>query len=412
MEKMIEAASDLHDLFDAMNGITTLGRAERERLLDMVADRAYPPRRVEREAQSDDAAGTGGWYRWENGSGRRWIAPAAAAQGVRFESLEEITASEPDLAARIIERAGTAQKVALAEALDGFARETIVLYVPRGVRTGGDFLLDAALSEAGRLGAMRVWTLLEDDSEATFTLNLRSGSGSGEILFLNPVTFVVGGNALLKAHEIQDFHENAFCIRDTTMTIGADGSVDWITAEVGSARSMAELTVNLVGDGAQARINGVFFGNLDQRITMNTRQNHYGRNSYSSLLYKGAVRDQAHATWTGMIYVDPKATGTDGYQKNDNLVLAPEARVFARPGLEIVTNDVKCSHGTTMTEIDRNQVFYLTSRGISEEEARGLIIDGFFGSILDSISSDPIRERIESHIHAKLNRCERTVESR
>ncbi len=412
MEKMIEAASDLHDLFDAMNGITTLGRAERERLLDMVADRAYPPRRVEREAQSDDAAGTGGWYRWENGSGRRWIAPAAAAQGVRFESLEEITASEPDLAARIIERAGTAQKVALAEALDGFARETIVLYVPRGVRTGGDFLLDAALSEAGRLGAMRVWTLLEDDSEATFTLNLRSGSGSGEILFLNPVTFVVGGNALLKAHEIQDFHENAFCIRDTTMTIGTDGSVDWITAEVGSARSMAELTVNLVGDGAQARINGVFFGNLDQRITMNTRQNHYGRNSYSSLLYKGAVRDQAHATWTGMIYVDPKATGTDGYQKNDNLVLDPEARVFARPGLEIVTNDVKCSHGTTMTEIDRNQVFYLTSRGISEEEARGLIIDGFFGSILDSISSDPIRERIESHIHAKLNRCERTVESR
>lgn len=412
MEKMIEAASDLHDLFDAMNGITTPGRAERERLLDMVADRAYPPRRVEREAQSDDAAGTGGWYRWENGSGRRWIAPAAAAQGVRFESLEEITASEPDLAARIIERAGTAQKVALAEALDGFARETIVLYVPHGVRTGGDFLLDAALSEAGRLGAMRVWTLLEDDSEATFTLNLRSGSGSGEILFLNPVTFVVGGNALLKAHEIQDFHENAFCIRDTTMTIGTDGSVDWITAEVGSARSMAELTVNLVGDGAQARINGVFFGNLDQRITMNTRQNHYGRNSYSSLLYKGAVRDQAHATWTGMIYVDPKATGTDGYQKNDNLVLDPEARVFARPGLEIVTNDVKCSHGTTMTEIDRNQVFYLTSRGISEEEARGLIIDGFFGSILDSISSDPIRERIESHIHAKLNRCERTVESR
>ena len=412
MEKMIEAASDLHDLFDAMNGITTLGRAERERLLDMVADRAYPPRRAEREAQSDDAAGTGGWYRWENGSGRRWIAPAAAAQGVRFESLEEITASKPDLAARIIERAGTAQKVALAEALDGFARETIVLYVPRGVRTGGDFLLDAALSEAGRLGAMRVWTLLEDDSEATFTLNLRSGSGSGEILFLNPVTFVVGGNALLKAHEIQDFHENAFCIRDTTMTIGTDGSVDWITAEVGSARSMAELTVNLVGDGAQARINGVFFGNLDQRITMNTRQNHYGRNSYSSLLYKGAVRDRAHATWTGMIYVDPKATGTDGYQKNDNLVLDPEARVFARPGLEIVTNDVKCSHGTTMTEIDRNQVFYLTSRGISEEEARGLIIDGFFGSILDSISSDPIRERIESHIHAKLNRCERTVESR
>ena len=113
-----------------------------------------------------------------------------------------------------------------------------------------------------------------------------------------------------------------------------------------------------------------------------------------------------------MIYVDPKATGTDGYQKNDNLVLDPEARVFARPGLEIVTNDVKCSHGTTMTEIDRNQVFYLTSRGISEEEARGLIIDGFFGSILDSISSDPIRDRIQSHIHAKLNRCERMVESR
>lgn len=412
MEKIIEAASDLRGLFDAMNGMTALGEAERERLLETVADRAYPPRRAELVARSDDAAGTGGWYRWENGSGRRWIAPAAAERGVRFESLEELTASEPELAARIIERVRAARKIALAAALDGIARETVVLYVPRGVRARGDFLLDASLSEAGRLGAMRVWALLEDDSEATFTLNLRSGSGSDEILFLNPVTLVVGENASLKAHEIQDFHANAFCIRDTTMAIGAGGAADWITAEVGSARSMAELTVNLVGDGAQARINGVFFGNLDQRITMNTRQNHYGRNSYSSLLYKGAVRDRAHATWTGMIYVDPKATGTDGYQKNDNLVLDPEARVFARPGLEIVTNDVKCSHGTTMTEIDRNQVFYLTSRGISEEEARGLIIDGFFGSILDSISSDPIRDRIQSHIHAKLNRCERMVESR
>ena len=102
MEKIIEAASDLRGLFDAMNGMTALGEAERERLLETVADRAYPPRRAERVARSDDAAGTGGWYRWENGSGRRWIAPAAAERGVRFESLEELTASEPELAARII----------------------------------------------------------------------------------------------------------------------------------------------------------------------------------------------------------------------------------------------------------------------------------------------------------------------
>ena len=108
-----------------------------------------------------------------------------------------------------------------------------------------------------------------------------------------------------------------------------------------------------------------------------------------------------------MIYVDPQAGGTDGYQKNDNLVLSPEARVFARPGLEIITDDVKCSHGTTMTEIDPDQVFYMMSRGIAESEARALIIDGFFNSVLDKITYEPVRVEIQSRLDQKLCRQER-----
>ena len=103
-----------------------------------------------------------------------------------------------------------------------------------------------------------------------------------------------------------------------------------------------------------------------------------------------------------MIYVAPDAEKTDGYQKNENLMLSDDANVLAQPGLEIITDDVKCSHGTTITNIDDDQIFYLTSRGIPKKEAEQLVIRGFFDTILNLITFSPIRGKLQDKIDSKM----------
>ena len=107
-----------------------------------------------------------------------------------------------------------------------------------------------------------------------------------------------------------------------------------------------------------------------------------------------------------MIYVDPKAGKADGYQKNETLLLSDRAEIFAKPGLEIITDDVKCSHGTTVTSIDEDQIFYLTSRGIPEKEAEQLVVRGFFDTILNRITYSPIRGKLQEKIGLKMQEGE------
>ena len=149
-------------------------------------------------------------------------------------------------------------------------------------------------------------------------------------------------------------------------------------------------------------IYGLYFPNKEQKMTMLTRQDHIVPHTYSNLLYKGALTGSSRADWEGMIYVDPAADKTDGYQKNENLLLSENARVNTKPGLEIVTDDVKCSHGTTVADIDPDQVFYLTSRGIPLREAERLIVTGFFDTILNLVTYSPIRGKLQEKIGMKM----------
>lgn len=340
---------------------------------------------------------------WEDGAVSWWQAPVLADLGVRFESLDALHTTDPEFADRIMACLGSDHGTITAQALTDLLRETLVFYVPRDTVVPEECVLDVVLSTAGRMGAMRVLVVIEAGAKAHFTLNLRSRTAPGDNLFLNSLAIYVGDNATLTLHEIQDFHTGAVTVRDKTMTLGAGAAAEWLTMEIGSVRSFSELTLNLAGADSSARINGVYFGGADQRFTMHTVQNHLAPRTTSSLHYKGVVKDQSRVDWTGMIYVDPMAAKTDGFQKNDTLLLSPEAHVFAKPGLEIVTDDVKCSHGTTMTEIDPAQVFYLMSRGIPEAEARSLIIEGFFNSVLDGLTVEAIRGKVQDRIQAKLS---------
>jgi Fe-S cluster assembly protein SufD len=150
-------------------------------------------------------------------------------------------------------------------------------------------------------------------------------------------------------------------------------------------------------------MSGFFFTDGTQHLDLDTQQNHHAPHTTSDLLYKGALREHSRSVWQGMIYVAPGAQKTDGYQANRNLILEPTARADSIPGLEILADDVRCTHGATVGKIDPDHLFYLQARGIPAPEAERLIVEGFFAPIMDRIPYERVRDRFYQAIQDKMN---------
>ncbi len=183
-----------------------------------------------------------------------------------------------------------------------------------------------------------------------------------------------------------------------------DAALNWFTLLSGSGFSKSHLRVDLNGKGSQALITGLFLPEGKQRFYMDTYQSHMKENTTSDLLYRGIIDGESQSRWQGMIYVDEKAIRTDGYQADNNLILSKTAKIDAIPGLEILTDDVRCSHGVTITNIDDEQLFYLKSRGIPEEEGIDLIVSGFIRKAIDRISSETLKKMISSEFISRINK--------
>ena len=172
------------------------------------------------------------------------------------------------------------------------------------------------------------------------------------------------------------------------------------------ARSVHGLTKNfseldLAGEGAPGRMSGFYFTDGNQHLDHDTQQNHLAPHTTSDLLFKGALKGKSRSVWQGMIYVAPGAQKTDGYQANRNLVLSEDARADSIPGLEILADDVRCTHGATVGKLEQEPLFYLESRGIPQKEAERILVEGFFDPIMQRIPFDGVRERFQQAILSK-----------
>jgi Fe-S cluster assembly protein SufD len=176
--------------------------------------------------------------------------------------------------------------------------------------------------------------------------------------------------------------------------VGRDASIQWTIAAIGSRLSKVNQHVELVGRGAESQVNGVLFTEGKQHISYHTLQHHAAPECRSDFLYKSALQDQSRTVWRGMIKVDPLAVKTDGYQRNDNLLLSANARADSIPGLEIQCDDVRCTHGSTSGKVDEELIFYAQSRGLTRKEATRLIVSGFFQQIFDRITIESVREAL------------------
>jgi Fe-S cluster assembly protein SufD len=277
-------------------------------------------------------------------------------------------------------------------------RDGVLLHVPAGVSVESP--LRAVLDAPENAGVYhRVLIVLERNARATFLEEFRSAGPA----FLNVVVeLIVGDGARLEYVTVQEHHSDTRQFGTHRATVGRDAELDWVAAAVGGTRAKSRMESYLAAPGANVKVTGAYYLTGSEHIDYDTTQEHAAPNTTSDLAFKGVLDDRARAVWRGVIRVDQGAQKTDAYQENRNLLLSTDAQATPIPGLEIEANDVRCTHGATVGQVDQNQIFYLMARGLTRSQAERLIVRGFFEDVLDRIGSAPVREQVTAAIEARL----------
>jgi Fe-S cluster assembly protein SufD len=324
-------------------------------------------------------------------------------KGVIFTDYLTAQREYPEILAKILGKIvdpGEGKLSALAAAM---AVNGVFLYIPKNLVL--EHPLHSILWGAGSQIAYfsHLLIFLDEGSSATYVHESASQSEEGgQTLHSGIVEILVSQDANLRFVELQSWGTHVWNFTRERARVERNGTLDWIFGSIGSHLTKNFTDLDLVGSGASGRMSGFYFTNGDQHLDHDTQQNHLAPNTTSDLLFKGALKDNSRSVWQGMIYVAPGAQKTDGYQANRNLVLSPKARADSIPGLEILADDVRCTHGATVGKIDSDMVFYLRSRGIPYEEAERLIVEGFFDPIMQRIPFEGVRSRFQNAITEKM----------
>jgi Fe-S cluster assembly protein SufD len=316
-----------------------------------------------------------------------------APEGITFEPLTE---DHP----RLHELVGWDEKFAAHNAAQW--QHGLLVHVPKGVELDRPLYVRIANSvEEGSL----FWRLLVIAEEgARFSLIEEYVSGSPELAgYSNAVSeLFVGQAAKLEYVSIQNLSRATWHFATHHARVERDAELDGVLGGFGSRKGKTWIQNDLAGPGAQSRVTGAYFADGEQHIDYDTFQEHMAPSTTSDFAFKGALRDAATAVWRGMIRVEKEAQQTDAYQESRALMLSPDAHAVPIPGLEILANDVRCTHGATVGRVDRDELFYAMARGLTRAEAERLIIRGFFQDILDRIELEPVREAVAAALEARI----------
>jgi Fe-S cluster assembly protein SufD len=250
--------------------------------------------------------------------------------------------------------------------------------------------------------AERLLVNVEEGAEATLFFECASPESGERAARLQITEISVHSGASLRLFASQAWGKNVVCVSQEQASIRQDGRLEWGFAHLGAGSSKTIAGVDLLEPGAEARWAGLSFLAGDQQASLSSWQNHRARDTTSEFIYKQALTEASRSIWRGMVHVDPGAIGADGYQANRTLMLSDQARAESIPGLEILADDVHCSHGVSIGELDPEEIFYLRSRGISPEDSRRLLINGFFEPVLEKISQNDIRRKVRGTLEEKL----------
>ncbi len=283
------------------------------------------------------------------------------------------------------------------------ATDGVLVHVPAGVHVSQPLHSVLWAPGGGRAFFTRLLIVVEEGASVTFVHEAASPTEpDGHALHAGIVELVLGAGAKLTFVELQTWGEHVWNVTHERANVARDGRLDWIFGAVGSQVTKNFSELNLTGQGAEGRMSGFTFADGTQHLDHDTQQNHLAPHTTSDLLFKGALIDRSRTVWQGMIYVAPGAQKSDGYQANRNLLLSPHARADSIPGLEILADDVRCTHGATVGQLEEEPIFYLMSRGLPRRDAERIVVDGFFTPIMERIPFAGVRARFERMIDEKL----------
>ena len=326
-----------------------------------------------------------------------------AQKGVIFTDLRTAEQKHPALLAKVIGKTVNVEEGKFSALAGALAQNGVLLYVPKNVIV--DEPLHSVLWGPGANLAhvSHILVLVDEGASVTYVHEAASPDDmASNSMHAGIVEIQVMQNASMKFVELQSWGRHVWNFSHERARVERAGNLDWIFGAIGSRLTKNFSELDLAGEGAQGRMSGFYFTDGTQHLDHDTQQNHLAPHTTSDLLFKGALKGKSRSVWQGMIYVAPGAQKTDGYQANRNLVLSDGARADSIPGLEILADDVRCTHGATVGKLEQEPLFYLKSRGIPQAEAEKIVVEGFFDPIFQRIPFEGVRERFQEYIANKM----------
>ncbi len=365
-------------------------------------DPAQWPERL-REAMDEDREASGHIVVIDGHVVHADISADLAKQGVVLGSLQDAVEQHAALVEEhLATEAVPAEEGKFAALNAALWTDGVLLYVPKGVQLEAPVRITRWLTESGAAYLSRVLIVAEQHSQVSYVDEVLSDDFESQTFTSTAVEVIAKDGAQVQYVAVQRLGKGAFYQSVQRTLAGRDATLDTLNVALGASVTRVDLNARLLGPGANSDMLGLYFGDGSQHFDFNTSQDHIKPNTASDLLYKGALDGSSRAVFRGIIRVYPGAQKTDAYQTNRNLLLSPHARADSLPNLEIEADDVKCSHGATVGELDSEAKFYLMSRGLNRTQAERLVVMGFLGEVLAKLPLGGVVEKVSRVIEQKL----------
>ncbi len=279
------------------------------------------------------------------------------------------------------------------------------IYVPEGV-DAEDVTIRAEMNSRSLFSQTLV--VAEESSSVTILERIENGETDGaavdgERYFSNLVEVAAGENAYVQYGSLQVLDEDVYNFSLKRGETETYATIDWIEGNIGSRLTRADIETELEGDAAESQIVGAFFGHEDQHFDINARVWHHGEHTTADLVTRGVLDDEARSVYEGVQDVGRGAWDTNSYQRENTLMLSDDSEADASPKLIIHNHDTEASHSATVGQVDREDLLYMTSRAIGPQQARNMLVEGFFVPVLEEVAVDELRDDLQAEITARLD---------
>ena len=340
----------------------------------------------------------------------KMLPKCSLAEGVIVGSLSKVATEHPELVAKYYGKIANTGDDAVTALNTMLSQDGLMVYVPKNVKVEKAIqVINILRSDVDLMVNRRVLIVMEQGSEAKF-LFCDHAADDRNFLATQVIEAFVGENAKLDLYCLEETHYKNTRVSNVYIEQQANSVVNHnvITLHNGITRNRLDLV--FTGEGAECFANGCVIGDKSQHIDNNTLIDHQVGHCTSHQLYKYVLGDEAVGAFAGRILVRKDAQKTSSNEINQNLCTTKKARMFTQPMLEIYADDVKCSHGSTVGQLNDAAMFYMRQRGISEKEAKLLLEFAFVNEVVDQIQLEPLKERlrylVEKRFRGELNKCE------